>query len=76
MAKKPRDYRDEYRKFQSSKEEKHNRALRNKNRREFEREGKVHKKDGLDIDHVSGDPKNNSRSNLRVIPKGKNRGKH
>jgi HNH endonuclease len=73
---KPRQYKDEYKKFQSSKEEKQNRALRNKNRREAEREGKVYKGDGKDIDHRDGNPRNNSKSNLRVIPKGKNRGKH
>lgn len=75
MSKK-RDYKDEYKKFQASDDQKHDRAMRNKNRRHAEKDGKVCKGDGMDIDHRDGNPKNNSKSNLRVIPKGKNRGKH
>jgi hypothetical protein len=71
-----RDYRDEYLKFQASESAKKDRAARNKNRREFEKEGRVHKGDGRDIDHVNGNPRSNQRSNLRVISASRNRAKH
>jgi len=70
-----RDYKDEYKKFQSSIESKKDRAHRNKNRRKALRTGRVKKGDGKDIDHVDGNPKNNSSKNLRVISKSKNRAK-
>ena len=35
--------------------------------------GKVKKGDGNDVDHKDGNPKNNSRSNLRVRDKSSNR---
>jgi len=70
-----RDYKDEYAKFQSSTEEKKNRAKRNKNRRKALRDGRVKKGDGKDIDHVDGNPQNNSSKNLRVVSKSKNRAK-
>ena len=75
MAKKPRNYRDEYRKFQSSEKSKKDRAARNKARRELEREGKVRKGDGMDIDHIDSNPRNGSRKNLRVVPESVNSGK-
>ena len=57
-------------------EQKKRRAMRNKARRELEREGLVHKGDGKDVDHRrpldSGG--SNSRSNLRVVSEKKNRG--
>lgn len=71
-----RDYKDEYSKFQSSDEEKKNRAKRNKNRRAATKAKRVSKGDGKDIDHKDGNPQNNSAKNLRVVPKGVNRGKH
>jgi hypothetical protein len=71
-----RDYKDEYGKFQSSDEEKKNRAKRNKNRRAAIKAKRVSKGDGKDIDHKDGNPQNNSPKNLRVVPKGVNRGKH
>lgn len=73
---KPRDYKKEYANYHSKPEQKHNRALRNAARREMEREGKVHKGDGKDVDHRkpldSGG--SNSAANLRVLSKAKNRG--
>lgn len=52
------------------------RAMRNKARRELEKEGLVHKGDGKDVDHRrpldSGG--SNARSNLRVVSETKNRG--
>jgi 5-methylcytosine-specific restriction endonuclease McrA len=72
-----RDYKDEYKKFQSSPEQKKYRAERNKARREAEREGRVHKGDGKDIDHVKPLSKGGStaKSNTRVISKSANRAK-
>ena len=51
------------------------RALRNKNRRKLARKGKVRKGDGKHIDHKDGNPKNNSKKNLRVVSGRKNRKK-
>jgi|TARA_E500000305_G_scaffold30030_2_gene22954 hypothetical protein len=49
-----RNYKREYSKFQSSKKEKKNRALRNRNRRRLTRMGLVKKGDGNDIHHKGG----------------------
>ena len=70
-----RDYRDEYDKFHSSTKSKKDRASRNKVRREAERDGRVSKGDGKDIDHRNGNPRDNRRSNLRVVSKSANRRK-
>lgn len=71
-----RDYKQEYQNYHAKPEQKKNRAQRNAARRELEREGRVHKGDGKDVDHKkpirSGGT--NAASNLRVTPKGKNRG--
>ena len=51
------------------------RSMNNQARRELEKEGKVRKGDGKDVDHIkplrSGGT--NARSNLRVVPKSQNR---
>ncbi len=72
-----RDYKDEYNKFQSSPEQKKYRAQRNKARRQALREGRVHKGDGKDIDHVRPLSKGGStaKSNTRVVSRGTNRAK-
>lgn len=75
MAKKPRNYKDEYKKFQASKASKLDRAARNKARREAEKDGKVSKFDGMDIDHKNSNPRDGRKSNLRVVKKSTNRGK-
>lgn len=72
---KPRNYKEEYKKFQSSTKSKKDRAARNKNRRQAEKAGQVRKGDGKDIDHKDGNPRNNSKKNLRVISRSKNRAK-
>lgn len=44
-------------------------------RRALERDGKVSKGDGKDVDHKNGDALDNSPKNLRVMDRGKNRGR-
>ena len=70
-----RDYEMEYKKYQSSTKAKKARAHRNAARRKAVAAGMVRKGDGMDIDHRDGDPFNNSRGNLRVLPRGVNRGR-
>ena len=70
-----RDYKHEYKEFQSSTKSKKDRAHRNKVRRKATRDGRVRKGDGKDIDHVDGNPRNNSPRNLRVVSKSRNRAK-
>lgn len=67
------------RKYNSSPEQKKRRAQRNAARRQMEKEGKVRKGDGKDVDHKSHKARgnlNNSKSNLRVMDKSKNRAKN
>mgnify|MGYP003325559674 CR=1 FL=1 len=71
-----RDYKAEYRKYHGTEKYKKDRASRNKMRRLYIRKGLVKKGDGQDIDHKDGNPRNNSRSNLRIVPKSVNRAKH
>ena len=67
-----RDYKDEYAKFQSSSSQKKDRAHRNKMRRLLMRLKKVSKNDKKDIDHKDGNPRNNSKKNLRVVSRSAN----
>jgi hypothetical protein len=71
----PRDYRKEYDNYQGKPEQVKNRAARNAARRKMEKEGKVKKGDGKDVDHKTPMAKGggNGRSNLAVKPKSKNR---
>jgi hypothetical protein len=70
-----RDYKAEYENYHSKPEQKKNRAKRNGARRKFEREGRVSKGDGKDVDHKnpirSGG--GNGAGNLRVRSKSANR---
>ena len=70
-----RNYRQEYLNYDGTPEVKKKRAQRNKARRIMEREGIVHKGDGLDIDHKKPLSKGGTtvRSNLRAEPATKNR---
>ncbi len=70
-----RNYKQEYKKFQSSKKSINDRSKRNRARRLLMKEGLVRKNDNKDIDHKDGNPQNNSRSNLKVLSRSKNRAK-
>lgn len=72
-TKKKRNYRKEYDNYQGKPEQIKNRASRNKARAEMMKEGKVRKGDGKDVDHKDGNPRKNSKSNLRVESKRANR---
>ena len=61
-----RNYKKEYDKFQSSREQKRRRAGRNKRRRKFLKLGLVKKGDGNDIHHKG--------SKVRIMKASKNRG--
>lgn len=69
----PRNFREEYKRYHSSPEQKKRRASRNAARRKMEKAGKVRKGDGKDVAHKDGNPKNNKSSNLGVQSKSKNR---
>ena len=69
----PRDYKKEYANYQGKPEQIKRRASRNAARRLLEKEGKVRKGDGKDVNHRSGNPKDNKRSNLQVQTKSANR---
>ena len=70
-----RDYKREYKIFHSLPEEKKRRAGRNAARRKMLKLGKVkkHAQNGGDIHHKNHNPWSNELSNLKVIPKSKNR---
>lgn len=50
-------------------------ASRMRARRKLQKGGKVSPKDGMDVDHIDGNPMNNNSSNLRVVTKAVNRAK-
>lgn len=62
--------------YQATAEQKKNRAARNKARATMVKAGKVKKGDGKDVDHKKPLSKggSNTKSNLRVTSKAKNRG--
>lgn len=68
-----RDYKKEYLEYQGTPMQKKRRAKRNAARRRMIREGRAHKGDGKDVDHKDSNPMNNSRSNLRMLSKSRNR---
>jgi hypothetical protein len=70
-----RDYKKEYNSYHAKPEQKKNRASRNKARTLLSSTGRVRKGDGKDIDHRDGNPRNNSKSNLSVMSKRRNRSK-
>ena len=70
-----RDYKKEYREFHGKPEQVKARAERNAARRAMEKEGRVKKGDGKDVDHKKPLSKggSNDRSNLRVTTQHANR---
>ena len=75
MAKKPRNYRREYITYQGKPDQIKNRAMRNAARAKLAKAGKVHKGDGMDVDHAKPVAKGgkNTKGNLRVQTKSNNR---
>lgn len=69
----PRNYANEYKSYQGTPEQIKRRAARNKARRELMKDGKVHKGDGLDVNHRDGNPLHNTKSNWQVESKSANR---
>jgi hypothetical protein len=68
-----RNYAKEYRDYQGTPAQLKRRAERNAARRLMEKEGRVHKGDGRDVDHKNRRTSDNSRSNLRVMSRSANR---
>lgn len=72
-----RDYKQEYktakRRGEVASGPNGDNAKRKAARRMLEKEGKVRKGDGKEVDHKNRNPKDNSRSNLRVQSKSENR---
>tara|TARA_R100000808_G_C2142873_1_gene150662 strand:+ start:305 stop:622 length:318 start_codon:yes stop_codon:yes gene_type:complete len=66
-----RDYKDEYKKFQSSPKQRADNRKRKRDRYKLEKGGKVSKGDGKEVHHVGGINSNN----LVVSNKSENRGK-
>ena len=65
-----RDYRKEYDNYHSSSKQKKNRAGRNLARRMMKKKVGIK---GKDVDHKNKNPRDNSRSNLRIRSKSANR---
>lgn len=70
-----RNYKKEYAAYQGTDEQKKNRAKRNAARSRLEKEGKVSKGDGKDVNHKRPLSKGggNSRSNLEAVDARKNK---
>lgn len=73
--KEDRNYKHEYETYQGTEEQKKNRAKRNAARAKLTQAGKVHKGDGMDVDHVKPLSKGggNLGGNLRVKTASANR---
>ena len=72
-VKKKRNYKKEYESYHSKPKAKKQRANNNKARRIMTKAGKCAKGDGKDIAHKDNNTKNNSKKNLSVQSKAKNR---
>jgi hypothetical protein len=68
----PRDYRKEYDNYQGKPTQIKRRASRNTARRKVLKG----KKSTKDVDHKDRNPMNNSRKNLRLVTKGRNRSRN
>ena len=69
----PRDYKKEYANYQGTEEQKKNRALRNKARRQAIRDGKAAKGDGKDIHHVLAISKGGANGKTKAVDASVNR---
>ena len=67
------NYKKEDSNYQGTAEQKKKRASRNSARSAMAKAGKVRKGDGKDVDHKNGNPKDNTKKNLRVTTKRANR---
>ena len=74
--KEDRDYKKEYDNYHGKPEQIKRRAKRVQARRDLEKQGRVSKGDGKDIDHKDGNPLNNSKGNLRVTSVAHNRSRN
>lgn len=70
---KPRNYKNEYRKFHASPKAIEERSSRNKARRKLTKLGRVRKGDNKDIHHSNRRPTDNRAGNLRVMSRSVNR---
>ena len=70
-----RNYKKEYREYHGKPSQIKNRSNRNKARRLMIKEGRVSKGDGKEVDHKNGNPKDNNRRNLQILPRSANRRK-
>lgn len=70
-----RDYKREYAIYHGKPEQIKRRAQRNKTRRMMAKQGLVRRGDGMDVDHRNNNVYDQSRGNLQVISKSKNRSK-
>jgi hypothetical protein len=68
-----RDYREEYDSYHGQPAQVKRRAARNKARRHLEKQGRVKKGDGKEVDHKDHNPLNNSPDNIRVRSRSANR---
>jgi hypothetical protein len=70
-----RNYRQEYDRYQGTPEQRKKNNARKRARYALEKEGKVRKGDGKDVDHVKPFAKGggNGKGNLRVVSPSKNR---
>ena len=77
MVRRKRNYRKQHDDFHGTEKQKNYRVARNKARRKAEREGRVRKGDGKEIDHKRSLSRGggNGRENLRVVSRRANRRK-
>lgn len=71
-----RNYKQEYKKYHSRPEQRKRRSSRNKARRKALKIFGKAKLLGKDVDHLDRNPMNNSRGNLRIQSKRRNRGRN
>lgn len=68
-----RDYDREYKTYHATEAQKKRRAARNKARRMMQKNGRVSKGDGKEVDHKNKNPLDNSPDNLRIRSRTANR---